>query len=130
MGISDPIADFLTRIRNAKEAEHRFVDVSYSKVNVGILKVLQEEGYIEKFLVRRELYQIRVFLRYNKSRLCAIQKLKRVSKPGVRKYLSQRKIPKVFGGLGLAILSTSKGIVSGERAKELGVGGEHLCNLW
>jgi len=130
MAISDPIADLLTRIRNAKLAKHRYVDFSSSKIKVAICKLLQEQGFIEKFLVNDEKAQVRVFLKYAYGRDPVINGLKRVSMPSLRRYIGYKKIPKVYGGMGVAILSTPKGIVDGETARKLKVGGELLCLIW
>ncbi|GAB4185941.1 MAG: 30S ribosomal protein S8 [Simkaniaceae bacterium] len=130
MSVSDPVADLLTRIRNSKEAKHRFVDVKYSKLNLGILNVLKENGFIERFLASEEKYAIRVFLKYGKNRNSAIQGLQRISKPGARKYVGVNGIPDVYRGLGIAIMSTPKGVLDGKKAAEEKVGGEHLCNVW
>lgn len=130
--MNDSIADLLTRVRNAKMAEHRYVDVLYSKTNSGILKIFQEQGFIINYLPKAEVYRIRVFLRYkrDKDRTCAIRGLRRISKPSVRKYVTCDKIPLVYGGLGVSIISTSRGIMDGRRAREEKLGGEHLCNIW
>lgn len=128
----DSIADLLTRIRNAIMAEHRYVDVLYSKINIGILKIFQEQGFIINYLPKEEVHLIRVFLRYkrDKDRTCAIRGLRRISKPSVRRYVTCGKIPLVYGGLGIPIISTSQGIMDGKRARKEKLGGEHLCNIW
>ncbi len=130
MVVSDPVADLLTRIRNAKEAKHKFVDARYSKLILGILNVLKENGFIERYLANESKYSIRIFLRYGKYRNSAIQGLERVSKPSARKYVSSDKIPDVYRGLGIAVVSTPKGIFDGKKAHAEKVGGEHLCNVW
>ena len=126
--INDPIADFLTRIRNAKEARHRYVDIGLSKMKVSIAKILKEKGFIENYLVNDRT--MRLFLKYTKQREPVINGLKRVSSPGLRKYVAQGKVPKVFGGIGIALLSTSRGVLDGAAARELKVGGELLCLIW
>ncbi|MDN3504771.1 MAG: 30S ribosomal protein S8 [Rhabdochlamydiaceae bacterium] len=130
MSLSDPIADLLTRIRNAAKAKHRYLDVSLSQMKKSILEVLKEAGFIEHFLVDNEKKKMRVFLKYTKEKQCLINGLKRNSKPSVRKYVGYKDIPNVMEGLGLAILSTSKGIMSGYKAKHEKVGGEILCSVW
>lgn len=130
MAFNDPIAELLTKIRNAKDAQHRFVDLSFSKLKVQILKILMSHGFIENFLVNEEQHKMRVFLRYTKTRDSVIHGLKRVSRCGLRRYIGACEIPKVFNGMGVAILSTPKGIVDGETARNLNVGGEILCTVW
>ena len=130
MSFNDPIAELLTKIRNAKGAQHRFVDLSYSKNKIKILEILKNQGFIENFLVNEETHKIRVFLRYTKERGSVVSNLKRVSTCGLRRYLGYRDIPRVFNGMGIAILSTPKGILDGETARNLKVGGEILCTVW
>jgi small subunit ribosomal protein S8 len=130
MSFNDPIAELLTKIRNAKDAQHRYVDLSYSKVRTRLLEILREHGFIENFLLNKELRKIRVFLKYDGRRASIIQGLKRVSTSGLRRYVGYREIPKVRNGLGLAIVSTSKGILEGEVARSLKAGGELLCTVW
>lgn len=130
---SDPIADFLTRIRNGGNAQHRFIDVRWSKIKQNIAEILKNKGFIESFLVKQDNNQrgtIRIFLKYSDARKPVIQGLKRVSKPGLRKYLGYEDIPCFYGGLGLSILSTSKGIMAGIEAKKQKIGGEILCQIW
>ncbi len=130
MSMSDPIADFFTRIRNGKDAKHRFVDVNYSKQVVEILKLLQEQGFIEKYLINEELYKVRVFLKYAEGRVSVMQNIIRKSSPGLRRYIGYKKIPKVLGGMGIAILSTPNGILEGESARKSKCGGELLGLVW
>jgi len=130
MAFNDPIAELLTKIRNAKGAQHRFVDMSFSKIKVRILEILKGHGFIENFLVNEENYKIRVFLRYTKSRESVINGLDRISKSGLRRYIGYEEIPRVFNGMGIAILTTPKGVVDGETARNLKVGGELLCTVW
>lgn len=131
MAISDTIADMLTRIRNAKDAKHKYVDVKCSSLNKKIIDVLKEKGYITKYLVNEKKYKIRVFIRYLiRSNESVIKGLKRFSKPGLRKYIGYKEIPYVFSGLGIAILSTPSGVIDGEKARSLKVGGELLCLVW
>ena len=128
--INDPIADFLTRIRNAKEARHRYVDMGLSKMKVSLAKILKDNGFIENFLVNNETRAMRIFLKYSNKREPIIHGLKRISSPGLRKYVSHCKLPKVFGGIGIALLSTSKGVIDDVTARQLKVGGELLCLVW
>jgi|SRR5262245_24529556 len=130
MSFNDPIAELLTKIRNAKGAQHRYVDLSFSKNKVKILDLMRNHGFIENFLVNEEQFKIRVFLRYNKERQPVIHNLKRVSTCGMRRYVGYKDIPRVFNGMGICIMSTPKGIVDGETARNLKVGGELLCTVW
>jgi small subunit ribosomal protein S8 len=130
MAFNDPIAELLTKIRNAKGAQHRFVDLSFSKIKVKILNILKNHGFIENFLVDEEHFKIRVFLRYTKSRESVIHGLERISKCGMREYIGYMNIPRVFNGMGIAILTTPKGVMDGETARNLKVGGELLCKVW
>ena len=131
MAVTDTVADLLTRIRNAKSAKHKYVDVCFSKMNQAIVDVLKQNGFVNNFLINEKKYAIRVFLRYQKnSREAIINGLKRVSKPSVRQYVGYKDIPKVLSGLGIVILSTPSGIIDGEKARVLKVGGELLCMVW
>ena len=130
MAFNDPIAELLTKIRNAKDAQHRFVDLSSSKMKLKILEILKQNGFIENFLVNEEKHKIRVFLRYLKNRQSIVNGLNRISTPGWRKYVKYDEIPTVYNGMGLAIVSTCKGITDGETARNLKVGGELLCTVW
>lgn len=130
MAFNDPIAELLTKIRNAKDAQHRFVDLSWSKIKVEILEILKTHGFIENYLVNEEQYKMRVFLRYTRTRESVIHGLVRISKCGLRRYIGYDKIPNVFNGMGIAIMSTPKGVVDGETARNLKVGGELLCTVW
>jgi small subunit ribosomal protein S8 len=131
--ISDPIADFLTRIRNATRAQHRYVDVSWSVIKQHIAEILKTYGFIESFLVKqddRRRGTMRVFLKYTDGRQPVIQGIQRVSKPGLRRYVGHQDIPHFYGGLGLSILSTSNGVMAGFDAMTKKVGGELLCLVW
>ncbi|OUN34263.1 30S ribosomal protein S8 [Lachnoclostridium sp. An76] len=133
MTMSDPIADMLTRIRNANTAKHDTVDVPASKMKIAIANILLDEGYIAKYdLVEDGHFQtIHITLKYGVDKNeKVISGLKRISKPGLRVYASTENIPKVLGGLGTAILSTNKGVVTDKEARKLGVGGEVLCFIW
>jgi small subunit ribosomal protein S8 len=130
--VTDPIADMLTRIRNALVARHDFTDIPSSRVKVSIAEVLKREGYIQDFETREDdgHKQLRVTLAYTGKREPVIAGLDRVSKPGLRVYTSRREVPRVYGGLGVAILSTPQGVMTGKDARKLGVGGEVLCYVW
>ncbi len=133
MAISDQIADFLTRIRNGTKARRRYVDIDWSKIKHTIADILKEQGFVENFLVKQDTPQrgtIRIYLKYTEGRRPVIQGLKRVSKPGLRKYVSHEDIPCFFGGLGLSILSTSQGVMPGQEATKRKIGGELLCMVW
>ena len=132
MSMTDPIADFLTRIRNGFMAEKRWVDTPSSEMKKRIAFVLKEEHYIKDFIFifSGEKESIRVFLKYDVHGEPVISGLKRQSKPGCRVYVNVHNIPKVLDGLGIAILSTSKGILSDKTARKLNVGGEYLCSVW
>ena len=133
MTMSDPIADMLTRIRNANTAKHDTVDVPASKMKLAIANILLDEGYIAKYdLVEDEAFKtIHITLKYGADKNeKVISGLKRISKPGLRVYANTEDIPKVLGGLGTAIISTNKGVVTDKEARKLGVGGEVLCFVW
>lgn len=133
MAISDPIADFLTRIRNGLKAEHRYVDVPWSKLKENIAEILKNQGFIESYLVKHDNKQrgtIRIFLKYGVGRRPVIQGIKRVSKPGLRRYVRREDIPHFYGGLGISILSTSQGLLPGNEAIKRNIGGELLCLVW
>jgi len=132
MSMTDPIADLLTRIRNAQQARHKTVDVPSSKMKVAIVAILAQEGFVDSFKVLEEGVQgtIRVGLKYGSGGERAIQGVERGSRPGRRVYCGKDEIPKVLDGLGLTILSTPKGVLTGQACRRLGVGGEILCNVW
>ncbi len=131
MNMTDPIADMLTRIRNAILARHTRVLIPASKMKLSIARILKEEGYIKDFDILKDTPQgtIRISLKYVDKRPVLTQ-LKRVSRPGLRVYAKHADIPRVRGGLGTAILSTSQGIMTGRRAYQLGLGGEVVCYIW
>jgi small subunit ribosomal protein S8 len=130
--ITDPIADFLTRIRNANSAHHQTVDIPASKMKKAVAEILREEGFIRGYEVVAEGPQgtLRVTLKYGPEKEKVITGLRRISRPGLRVYTSRTEIPRVLGGLGLVIISTPKGIMSGKRAKREGFGGEVLAYVW
>lgn len=132
MQITDPIADMLTRIRNAGTAKHETVDIPASKIKKAIAEILLEEGYIKGFQLIDDGTQgvIRVTLKYLQGKEKAIQGLRRVSKPGLRVYAGADELPRVLKGLGIAIISTSKGIMTDKKAREMNVGGEVLAFVW
>ena len=133
MTMSDPIADMLTRIRNANTAKHDTVDVPSSKMKLAIADILVEEGYIKKYdLIDEGSFKtIRITLKYGADRNeKIISGLKRISKPGLRIYAGKDELPRVLGGLGIAIISTNQGVVTDKKARELGVGGEVLAFVW
>ena len=132
MHISDVIADMLTRIRNANDAKHETVDVPASNMKKAIADILVAEGYIKSYQIIEDGRQgiIRITLKYGKGKTKTIQGLRRVSKPGLRIYSNCEDMPKVLGGLGIAIVSTSKGIMTDKKARELGVGGEIIAFVW
>ncbi|CDR33066.1 30S ribosomal protein S8 [Criblamydia sequanensis] len=132
MALSDPIADFLTRVRNASSAERRYVDICWSKMKEKLAEILKEQGFVENYLVKKENDKrgtIRIFLKYD-SRKPVIRGLKRVSKPGLRRYVKHEDIPNFFGGYGVAIVSTSQGVMVGNEATKRRIGGELLCMIW
>lgn len=133
MAVSDPLADFLTRIRNAISAQHRYVDINWSKMKQTLAEILKDQGFIENCLFQVDEKQrgtIRIFLKYANNRQPVIQGLKRMSKPGLRKYVRHQDIPNYYGNMGLSIVSTSQGVMPGSSAKEKGIGGELLCLIW
>ena len=128
--ITDPIADYLTRIRNAVAAKHRMVEVPSSSLRRNITKILFEKGYILNYKFEEDKVQgtIKIALKYHPvTKLSAIVDLKRVSRPGLRQYVNANELPRVLNGLGVAVLSTSKGVITDKEARKLGVGGEVIC---
>ncbi len=132
MSMTDPIADMLTRVRNASSARHSQVEIPSSRMKRDIARILAEQGYIEKFEVKPAEHGdvILIDLKYGKNRERVISGIKRVSKPGRRIYARKDGLPKVLGGLGTAIISTSRGLVTSAEAGKLGVGGEVVCFIW
>jgi small subunit ribosomal protein S8 len=132
MSVSDPIADMLTRIRNAVLVRHDFVLVPLSRMKLAITKILKEEGFIADYevLKGKPHRAIKLHLRYDEENQPIISGLERVSKPGLRVYVERKEIPRVFGGLGIAVLSTAKGVMTGQQAWRRGIGGELLCRVW
>ena len=132
MNTSDPIADMLTRIRNASQARHQELTLPSSKMKREIARILVDEGFIESFATQQDGVQesLTIALKYVEGRTPVVSGLKRISKPGLRVYARKTEIPRVLGGLGLAILSTSHGVMTGSQARKLNLGGEVLCYVW
>ncbi len=132
VNLTDPVADFLTRIRNSIRARHQKLDVPASKLKLEIARILKEEGYIANYKPTEEDGQkvIRVYLKYGPNSEAVIRDLQRVSKPGCRVYLGRDEIRRVQGGLGISIMTTPKGVMTGRQARREGVGGEILCEVW
>jgi small subunit ribosomal protein S8 len=132
MTVTDPIADMLTRIRNAIMARHETVMVPSSKMKLALARILKEEGFINEYeIIKGKVHRdIKISLKYMEANQPAISGLKRVSKPGLRVYVQKREIPRVYGGLGIAIVSTSTGVKTGYQAWRQGTGGELLCYVW
>lgn len=134
MYVTDPIADMLTRVRNANMVYHESVDVPMSKIKMEIARILKEAGYIKNYKVvndpKKAYSSIRLFLSYGPNRERVIQGLRRISKPGRRVYVGHADLPKVMGGLGIAVISTPKGLKTDTEAGTLGLGGEVLCYVW
>lgn len=130
--MTDPIADMLTRIRNAIMAKHSRVDVPGSKLKLEVARILKEEGYINNFVTKGEKpkFIIRIFLRYDAKGISSITHISRVSRPGRRVYVGASEVPRVLGGYGVNILSTSRGLMSGKKAHQQNVGGEILANVY
>jgi small subunit ribosomal protein S8 len=132
MGMTDPVADMLTRIRNGSGAKFAKVDIPSSKLKVQIARILKDEGYIKNFKVMKDNRQgiLRIYLKYDDKNQEIIQRVFRVSRPSRRVYAGKEAIPRVLNGLGISILSTSRGVLTDREARRLGVGGEILCSLW
>lgn len=130
--VTDPIADLLTRIRNGLRADHEYVDIPNSKLKVEIARILQDQGYVEAYSIEADSVGqlLRIRLKYTDGRKPVITGLKRVSRPGRRTYVSAKDIPKVLGGMGTAIISTSRGMMTGHDARREGVGGEVVAHVW
>jgi small subunit ribosomal protein S8 len=132
MTMTDPIADMLTRLRNAVQAKHDFVVMPASKLKVAIAKILMDEGFIKDFEVQRDGVKrtLKITLRYVGKKQSVLNGLQRVSKPGLRVYVQRGEIPRVYGGLGIAVMSTPSGVMTGQQAWRQRVGGEVLCYVW
>lgn len=131
MSLSDPISDMLTRIRNAQSAGREVAEIPSSKMKTEIVRILKREGYIRDFSIEGgEKKTLRLYLKYTESNEPAIKGLKRESRPGLRRYTNHKDMPRVLGGLGIAVLSTSNGILTDRDARKQNVGGEILCSIW
>ncbi len=132
MSLTDPVADMLTRIRNSIGARHQKLDVPASRLKVEIARILKEEGYISNYKAVEEEGRkvLRLYLKYGPENESPISNLSRVSRPGCRVYVGRNEIPRVLGGLGINILTTPRGVMTGRRARQQGVGGEILCEIW
>ncbi len=132
MTVSDPVADMLTRIRNAIMAKHDFVLMPSSRMKLSIAKILKREGFINDYEVLRDKSHraIKIYLKYSDKNQPVLSGLERISKPGLRVYVQRKEIPRVYGGLGIAVISTHKGVMTGQQAWRQGVGGELLCYVW
>ena len=132
MKLTDPVADMLTRIRNAIRARHQKVDIPASNLKTEIARILKEEGFIANFKPTEEEGHkvLRLYLKYGNNNESAITNLNRISRPGCRVYVGRDEIPRVLGGLGINILTTPKGVMTGRQARKQGVGGELLCEVW
>ncbi|MCI5534513.1 MAG: 30S ribosomal protein S8 [Anaerovoracaceae bacterium] len=132
MTMTDPIADMLTRIRNANTVGHETVEIPASKMKKSIAEILKEEGYIEDFDIIDDNKQgiIKITMKYGANKEKVITGIKKISKPGLKVYAKANDVPRVLGGLGIAIISTSKGVVSDKEARKMGVGGEVICYVW
>ena len=132
MNITDPIADMLTRIRNANSVNKDVVDIPASNLKINIAKTLKNEGFIREYKIIDNYPQnkVRVYLKYGQDDEKVISGIKRISKPGLRVYVDKDEIPRVLGGLGIAVISTSRGILTGKEARKEGVGGEVVCYVW
>lgn len=132
MSMTDPVADLLTRIRNATKEKHEKLEVPASRLKANVVRVLKEEGYIKNFRLMREEGRpvIKVYLKYTEQGDSVIQGIRRVSRPGLRRYSGYETMPRPLGGAGIAIVSTSKGVTTGHKARTQKVGGEILCEVW
>lgn len=132
MSMTDPIADLLTRVRNAAKEKHEKLEVPASRLKANVVRVLKDEGYIKNFRLMREegLPMIKIYLKYGTDGKCAIQGVRRVSRPGLRRYAGYEKMPRPLSGAGIAIVSTSKGVMTGQKARIQKMGGEILCEVW
>jgi len=132
MRLTDPVADMLTRVRNALQARHQKVDIPASRLKLEIARILKEEGYIANYKATEEdgRQVLRVYLKYGANNEAAIRDLQRVSRPGCRVYIGRDEIKRVQGGLGISIMTTPKGVMTGRQARRQGLGGELLCEIW
>ena len=131
MSMSDPVADMMTRIRNAQAAQHEVVEIPYSRLKNAIAYILKREGFIGDFSIQEGARKLlRIFLKYAGEREAVIRGIRRDSTPGNRRYVNAKNVPSILGGLGIAILTTSMGVVTDREARKKGIGGEVLCSIW
>lgn len=130
MVMSDPIADMLTRIRNANSAYHEKVEMPASTMKAAVLNILKEEGFVKNYETVEEGKTLKVTLKYGSNKEKVITGIKRISKPGLRVYASKEELPRVLGGLGIAVISTSQGVMTDKKARKLGLGGEVIAYVW
>ncbi len=132
MTMSDPIADFLTQIRNANNVQHEKVEIPASKLKTEIARIMKEEGFISdyRFIEDKKQGKLRIYLKYGPNSEKVVSGLKRISRPGLRVYANKDELPKVLGGLGIAVISSSKGLLSDNEARSEGIGGEVICYIW
>ncbi|WP_303151324.1 30S ribosomal protein S8 [Megasphaera elsdenii] len=130
MAMTDPIADMLTRIRNANSAYHEKVEIPASKMKATVLDILKEEGFVKNYESVNEGKTLKVTLKYGSNKEKVITGIKRISKPGLRVYAGKEELPRVLGGLGIAVISTSQGVMSDKKARKLGLGGEVIAYVW
>lgn len=130
MVMSDPIADMLTRIRNANSAYHEKVEMPASTMKAAVLNILKEEGFVKNYEIVDEGKTLKVTLKYGSNKEKVITGIKRISKPGLRVYASKEELPRVLGGLGIAVISTSQGVMTDKKARKLGLGGEVIAYVW
>jgi small subunit ribosomal protein S8 len=132
MAISDPVADMLTKVRNASLAKHEKVDVATSKLKLQIVKILKNEGYIKNFkkVTKENVNYIRVFLKYDEKQNSILHGIERISTPGRRVYAGYKKLPRVYNGHGVVVVSTSHGVITGKKASDQKIGGELICSIW
>jgi len=132
MAISDPVADMLTKVRNASLAKHEKVDVTTSKLKLQIVKILKNEGYIKNFkkVTKENVNYIRIFLKYDEKQKAILHGIEKISTPGRRVYSGYKKMPRVMNGHGVVVVSTSSGVITGKKASDQKVGGELICSIW
>ncbi|MGX8685342.1 MAG: 30S ribosomal protein S8 [Spirochaetales bacterium] len=132
MAVSDPVADMLTKIRNASQAKHEKVDVANSKLKLQIIKIMKNEGFVKNFkkVTKDGATYLRVFLKYDENQAPVIHGIERLSTPGRRVYTGYKSIPRIYNGYGIVIVSTSSGVITGKKASEQLVGGELICSIW
>ncbi len=130
--LSDPVSDFLTRLKNASNAGNESFSAPFSKMKAEVARILQEEGYIWNYETKTDgiIPQIYVKVKYSDSGEAVLHNVKRISKPGLRQYVGAEEMPRVLSGLGIAIISTSKGLMTGQKARKANIGGEHIANVW